>query len=175
MRSSSSILVLVINGLAVATIAMTFSCSLQGHRVAVADSSACMSPTILPGQKLRVRFFEVGRQNLNRYDIVMFHPPVAPAENWVMRVVGLPGEVIAVTNNWFSVNGAPPPRSGAPATLTLGPWLPDRLLQASSPRVWHLGQDEVLVVGDNLQVAFDGRYWGPVKLDAIVGTVSGNQ
>jgi signal peptidase I len=171
MKTRASILRSSTTALVIALMALDLGCGSLSQRFVMAKTSRSMLPTILPGQEVRVNAFDAGQQRLERYDIVVFHPPVAPAETWVMRVVGLPEDEIVLTNNSLVINGAPLSQHNAPTPLTLGPWLPDRLLQANSERIWHLAQDQVLVVGDNLQTAYDGRYWGPINMSAILGIV----
>lgn len=44
-----------------------------------------------------------------RGDVVVFRPPQKPDETWVKRVIGLPGDVIRMTNGRLSINGVETP------------------------------------------------------------------
>jgi type IV secretory pathway protease TraF len=44
-------------------------------------------------------------------------------------------------------------------------------LGSGHSKEWRLLDDEIFVVGDNLATANDSRYWGPLKVRAIIGVV----
>src|SRR5439155_26929888 len=91
-------------------------------RSAIADwnivPSGSMNPSILEGDRifvnklafgLRVPFtsWEVAHWSTpSRGDVVVFYSP-ADGERLVKRVVGLPGDTIAMTNNALLINGTP--------------------------------------------------------------------
>lgn len=90
-----------------------------------------------------------------------------------MRIVGLPGEQVVITNNLLVIDGVPLTQMDAPPPLLHGLWSPESLLSLKSQRSWILAEQEVFVVGDNLLDAHDSRYWGPVNLSMVLGVVKG--
>ena len=94
-------------------------------------------------------------RDLARGTVVVFAQPGTRDFDLVKRVVGMPGESVVVHNGQVHVNGAVLAERWAD-----GPTLPDG--------EWHLGPDEVFVLGDNRAVsAGDSRMLGPIPLDSI--------
>ncbi|MCC7358130.1 MAG: signal peptidase I [Anaerolineales bacterium] len=90
-----------------------------------------------------------------RGDVVVVQPPPAPGQAFLKRLIGLPGEFVAVEGGVVRIDGvalaepyvlAPPEYSGA----------------------WALAEDEFFVLGDNRNDSSDSHIWGPVHRAAIV-------
>lgn len=118
-----------------------------------------MQPTYHTGQRLFVTryFFD----DPSRGDVVVFHPPSPSRDDYIKRVIGVPGDHIQVRNGRVLVNGEALSESYLPAnvqTNCAGRWcdLP-------------LGPDEYYVMGDNRPNSSDSRAWGPVRESTIVG------
>ncbi len=94
-----------------------------------------------------------------RGDIIVFHFPDNPAQDFVKRVVGLPGETVEVRQGAVYVDGRKIPE----------PYLDtdDR----SNARPLSLGPEEYYVLGDNRRNSRDSRSWGAVPEDLILGKV----
>jgi len=79
--------------------------------------SNSMMPTLLTGDFILVNKFTYGlRLPINNHkvvpvgepqrgDVVVFRPPHHPDQDWIKRVVGLPGDQIGYHDNQVSVNG----------------------------------------------------------------------
>ncbi|KVV40811.1 S26 family signal peptidase [Burkholderia territorii] len=79
--------------------------------------SGSMMPTLMPGDYVLVDKFHYGVRlpiigirlttghALERGDIVVFRYPVDPTENYVKRVVGLPGDTISYQDKRLTING----------------------------------------------------------------------
>jgi len=103
-----------------------------------------------------------------RWDATVFKYPREPDLLYVKRLVGLPGEKIAIHDGGVWVNGErlnPPQRLG-----------PIRYEAGSDSRGYErrrfevtLGPDEYFMLGDNTNKSADSRMWGPVKRELIVG------
>jgi signal peptidase I len=116
-----------------------------------------------------------------RWDAVVFRNPVDPKVNYLKRIVGMPGEEIIIGDDGFLiVDGKriePPPEFSKLRYTTLPhdkniPAFERAKLWGTPARPMKLGPDEFFVLGDNTHRALDARFWGPVKRDAIIGTVT---
>ena len=87
--------------------------------------SGSMIPTLLIGDYILVNKFTYGLKlpvlgtrltegkPLQRGDVVVFHYPPNPSENYIKRVVGLPGDEVAYLNKHLTVNGQPAAQAAA--------------------------------------------------------------
>ncbi|MBI1882466.1 MAG: signal peptidase I [Chloroflexi bacterium] len=93
-----------------------------------------------------------------RGDVIVFEPPNRPGEDYVKRIIGLPGEVVEVRAGQVFINGEAltEPFEPTPGTYTM-----------SDPVVVPEGQ--VFVLGDNRNNSNDSHNWGTLPVDKIVG------
>ena len=68
--------------------------------------SGSMENTIRLGSFLVSTRFDVGAENLERYDVLIFTPPDCPDETYVKRLIGLPGETVEVRDGKVYADGA---------------------------------------------------------------------
>lgn len=96
--------------------------------------------------------------------MVVFAAPPSPGEDYIKRIIGLPGETVMVKESRISINGKILNEDYLPPEThtTVGLWSPEG-------KPVELGQDEYFVVGDNRSNSSDSRRWGPVKRKKIVG------
>ena len=100
---------------------------------------------------------------LHRGDIVLANGPGAPERYYLKRVVGMPGERLALEDGLLMINGDhlhEPYLNGLPACLST---------ECSS---WQLGNDMYFLMGDNRAHSTDSREYGPVASSAIIGRLS---
>jgi signal peptidase I len=83
--------------------------------------SDSMMPTLRDGDFIVVEKFAYGLRlpitdtkildtgEPKRGDVVVFHPPIAPSQAWIKRVVGLPGDHVTVNHDRLIINGRPVP------------------------------------------------------------------
>jgi len=95
-----------------------------------------------------------------RGEVVVLHNPTNESEFFIKRVIGLPEEQILVSDNKVFVNGERIDEA----------YLPTGISMADTPP-FQLGEEEFFVMGDNREVSFDSRSWGPLGLHQIVGVV----
>ncbi len=129
------------------------------------------------------RFLELGEPS--RGDVAVFRYPVNPAQDYIKRVIGVPGDRIVYRDKQLFVNGEPQPQ------VELGPYTgPEReagaqLLQEQlgakvygivlHPHSLELDFEYVVppqqyfVLGDNRDRSSDSRFWGPVPEENLVG------
>ena len=156
--------------------------------------SSSMMPTLLIGDFILVNKFAYGLRwpitnkkflangEPERGDVVVFRPPHHPREDWIKRVVGLPGDSIGYHDNQVTVNGRVLPyrlegvyqgtgqgeRETGADKLTEG--LPGRphfvLERGESPFApqgegdWTVPAGHYFVMGDNRDNSEDSRFWG---------------
>ncbi len=142
-----------------------------GIRAGVAQSffipSGSMKPTLQINDRLMVDKLSYHFTNPQRGDIVVFMPPndatamcgIAQKSHdaWIKRVIGLPGEKIAVKGGRVYVN-AHPLRENYIAQLPQYQWGPVTVPPSS-----------YLVLGDNRNNSCDGHYWGFLPRENLVG------
>ena len=104
-----------------------------------------------------------------RGDVVVFALPQQLLRDLIKRVIGLPGDTVALSGSGPVVTIT---NAEHPEGFTLSePYLdPANLGGASNMRVT-LGPDEYFVLGDNRHVSADSRLWGILPRKDIVGRV----
>ncbi len=115
-----------------------------------------MQPTLYEGNLLVVNKFAYKLGTPKRGDIVIFHYQGTPTEDYIKRVIGLPGDTVNISNGVVQVNGQ---------TLT-EPYI------AALPKytgTWMVPEGELFVLGDNRNLSSDSHEWGFVKQEWIVG------
>ena len=119
-----------------------------------------MEPAV--GENSWVLVFTTGfrKRAPQRFDIVRLKEPGGPDHWMIKRIVGLPGEVIALVAGELIVNGAPVAEPHA--------YCPD---PQSDNIEWWPRNDEYIVLGDNRSHSLDSRKFGPVKRSSIRGRV----
>ena len=116
-----------------------------------------MKPTLQDGEFVLVNRLAYRMGAPRRGDIIVFHFPLDPAsQDLIKRIIGLPGDSIAVSNGVVSVNGEPldEPYIAAPP-LYGGEWV--------------VPEDHLFVLGDNRNDSSDSHSWGFLPMKEIVG------
>ncbi len=133
---------------------------LQPHKIK-GDS---MQPNFPDGEflltdKVTYRFGEP-----KRGDVVVFEAPVAPGEEYIKRIIGLPGERVSVKAGKVYVNDKLLNETYLKSTVyTLGgAFLSDGQVVTVPP-------NQYLVFGDNRPASSDSRAWGFVPKQKITG------
>jgi len=121
-----------------------------------------MQPTFYTRQFLIVSRVNYLLGDPQRGDIVVFHYPGNPDEDYIKRVIGLPGETVEIRNQQVYVNG----------TALNEPYINEACTEdMCNDETWELGPDEYFVMGDNRNHSSDSRRFGPVNRRYLVGEV----
>jgi signal peptidase I len=160
--------------------------------------SESMERTLLVGDFLlvdKVAFAPAGfwgwllpYRKVARKDIVVFHFPLDSEEHVVKRVIGAPGDEVALQNGVAVVNNTPEPepydvfeRAGGdeyrdqfPRYSTddpgVDPHWREQMRGLVDSGLLHVPADTYFVLGDNRNHSRDSRYWGFVPHENIEGT-----
>lgn len=156
----------------------------------VAVSGHSMDPTLQD----RERIMAVKLSKIDRFDIVTFPAPDKPGDNYVKRIIGMPGDTVAYDNDKLLINGkevAEPYLDEYKQSLaegevftTLDTYLLDKPITPTKDDRWLtsfeltdlngineavIPEGKVLVLGDNRPVSKDGRYIGLIDMKDISG------
>jgi signal peptidase I len=121
---------------------------LRDSKVAVTNSHTQSGDRLISAKFLRPR----------RWDLIVFRYPEDPSIPYVMRVVGLPGEQVAIKNGDVWIDGA---RAKKPGDISGLVYLAHPLAEESV--TWapvQLNRGEYLVLGDFSRRSKDSRVWG---------------
>lgn len=115
-----------------------------------------MVPTLVTGEYVIVSRMSYRFNTPQRGDIIVFHFPRDPKEEYIKRIIGLPGDEVQVMNGQVYING--------------------QLLNESYVNVkmdyngtWRVPAGQLFVLGDNRNNSSDSHDWGPVPMDYVVG------
>jgi len=165
--------------------------------------SSSMMPTLLIGDFILVNKFAYGlRLPVNnrkviaigepaRGDVVVFRPPHHPDQDWIKRVIGLPGDTITYRDNQVLVNGEllqyerlgqyqgrgrGSDMTGASLLTESLPRHRHQVLEVdNSPFVdqgdgeWQVPSGSYFVMGDNRDRSDDSRFWGTLPEEQLRG------
>jgi signal peptidase I len=115
-----------------------------------------MEPTLFTGEFVIVNkmAYKLGSEKIG--DVIVFHPPNNPTEEYIKRVIGLPGDHVVIKNEKVIINDQvleEPYINAAPGYET------DIIV----------GENALYVLGDNRNNSSDSHSWGTVPLDNIIG------
>lgn len=126
-----------------------------------------MYPTLEDGEVGLMNVFSAKFTDIDRFDVVVAYNEES-GENWVKRVIGLPGDTVYAKDDVVYVNGLPIEE----------PYLDTDYVNQIRERGDYftqdfdkitLGEDEYFLMGDNRVVSYDSRRVGPFKRDDIKG------
>lgn len=125
---------------------------------------ASMEPTFSGGEYLIVDQLSYRLDDPERGDVIILRYPNDESVYFIKRVIGLPGETVEIVGASVIIQ---PADGGTPITLDQS-YIPEARLQ-NEYGVYHLGDDEYFVMGDNRRESSDSRSWGPLPAHDVVG------
>ncbi len=99
-----------------------------------------------------------------RGDVIVFRYPNDPSIFYIKRIIGLPGETVAIDRGNVTITTA----TGELLTLS-EPYIVNE--DMTYTKNVSLGVDEYFVMGDNRPNSSDSRVWGPLPAKDIIGRV----
>ena len=123
-----------------------------------------MEPTISENSWVAVLKAGFRKREPRRFDVVRLEDPRAPNRWMLKRIVGLPGEEVALRAGELFVDGMQVAEPHA--------YCPDPSPTSSDSNAeWWPREDEFVVLGDNRAASTDSRKFGSVKRASIRGRV----
>jgi signal peptidase I len=123
-------------------------------------SSSSMSPTLCAGDRVLVNLWDPDLADLQRDDLVALRPADSEVPV-VKRLVGLPGDRVAIRDGKLFVDGE----------IVREPYVDRESVDSLfyGPVVVPAGR--FLVLGDARETSIDSRSYGPVRSEALIGRV----
>jgi len=115
-----------------------------------------MEPTLHNGQYLVVSKLTYWIHPPERGDIIVFHPPNNLSEDYIKRIIGLPGERVKIREGELWIDRV---QLDEPYIPNPGPY----------SGTWDLNAGEYFVLGDNRSNSSDSHSWGMLPRENIIG------
>lgn len=127
-------------------------------------NGSSMDPTFATGQYLIIDELSYHFNEPQRLDVIVFSFPQDQKKFFIKRIIGLPGETVAITGTAVTIYN-----SEHPEGKTLDePYINENNLRSNSLKIT-LRSNEYFVMGDNRAASFDSRDWGPLERNLFVG------
>ncbi|MCL5073812.1 MAG: signal peptidase I [Actinobacteria bacterium] len=132
----------------------------QFHKV----SGSSMVPTLYTGDYLITEKITYKFKEPQRGQIIVLKNPRDESQDFIKRIIAIPGDTLQISNNTVYLNGQPlQERYLPPGTITRsGAFVTEKSLIK-------VADNQYFVFGDNREHSSDSREWGPVTKEEIVG------
>lgn len=111
-------------------------------------TSGSMETTIMTGDVVVSTRFDVKAEDIERYGILIFIPPDEPDTTYIKRVIGMPGEIIEVSNGKVYADGVELEESFLHAPMN-----------QTGDGVYEVPEGHYFFIGDNCNNSKDSRFW----------------
>jgi len=115
-----------------------------------------MEPTFSSGEFVIVNKLAYKLGTPNYGDVIVFHYPRDPEQEYIKRIIGLPGDIIRIENGHLFINDI----------AFSEPYIAEEPNYQSE---WIVPEASLFVLGDNRNKSSDSHNWGPVPMDYVVG------
>ena len=143
--------------LAVGIFLIVYLLILRPHKI----KGQSMHPNFPDGEYLLTEKVSYYRKDPQRGDVVVFKPPISEDE-FIKRVIGLPGETISVSGGKVYVNNQELKEDYIDVYTAPGAFLADG-------QTYTVPNGYYFVMGDNRPHSSDSRAWGPITKKVITG------
>ncbi len=125
--------------------------------------SSSMEMLISPGDRLFGNRLTYKFKDPERFDVVIFKYPVDEEENYIKRIIGLPGDTVTIEDAKIYINDSETPLEEN--------YLPEEWVVENDGYVFEVPEDCYLMLGDNRNNSTDSRVAevGNIKRDDIIG------
>lgn len=139
-----------------------------------------ITPSIVEGESMMPSLQDGDRiiiskvSKIDRFDEVAFHAPDSN-DNYVKRVIGLPGDEIKVEQDTLYINGEPveePYLQEAKSDFPEGFQFTHDFTLQEVAGTEQVPEGYLFVLGDNRKISKDSRYFGFISEKAIIGDVT---
>lgn len=129
---------------------------INGISARIRVDGTSMEPNLHTGEYVVVNKFayRFGQPYLG--DVIVFHFPGNPGQEYIKRVIGVPGDLVQVEQGQVYVNGAP----------IQEPYI---AAQPNYQGSWTVPANSLFVLGDNRNNSSDSHSWGMVPYSYVVG------
>ncbi len=115
-----------------------------------------MRPTLEDRSYILVNKLSFRTKLPQRGDIIVFRFPIDPEQDFIKRVIGLPGDTVDIHDGQVRINEQ----------------LLNETYIAAAPQylgTWQVPESQVFVLGDNRNNSSDSHVWGAVPEENIIG------
>jgi signal peptidase I len=116
-----------------------------------------MFPTLKNGERVLVNKLAYRFGQPATGQIIVFQSPVIPSEDWIKRVIGVPGDTVAIRHGTVYIDGR----------RLREPYVKNNYSYNYAPVKIPPGY--LFVLGDNRPYSYDSRYFGLLKESRVVG------
>ncbi len=116
-----------------------------------------MLPTLHTGNLVLVNKIDYHLESPQRGDVIVFRFPLNPSQDFIKRVIGVPGNVIKITPGHVYVNGR----------VIREPYIKYKTNYSFGPK--RVPKNEYFVLGDNRPESYDSHLWGMLPRRDIIG------
>lgn len=129
-----------------------------------------MQPTLQDGNKLVIN--KIGYQigDFDRFDVIVFH--ANESEDYVKRVIGLPGDEVAYEDDKLYINGEYYEEPYLEEFKEEGKRLTGDFTLEELTGETEVPEGQLFVLGDNREQSLDSRIFGFIDQDSVVGKVN---
>jgi len=120
--------------------------------------SQSMEPTLYPGDRVLVSKFIYRFTSPKPGDVIVFIAPNEGGRDFIKRIVAVEGDTVQVKEGRLFVNGRPYTGNFKTMPGDNSNWGPQKI-----------SKNHVFVMGDNRPNSLDGRVFGPITKDSILG------
>lgn len=154
--SSSGFINLIVDILETLILSLILFVGINAVSARIRVDGASMEPTLFSGEYVIVNKLSYRLGQPQRGDIIVFHFPRDPDQEYIKRIIGLPGDQINITGGLVYVNGQ----------LIDEPYINT---QPSYPGNWVVPDGHLFVLGDNRNNSSDSHNWGTVPMEYVIG------
>lgn len=156
-RSGSGCFSFVIDVLETLVLSLILFVAINAVSARIRVDGSSMEPTLHSGEFVIVNklAYKLGAPALG--DIIVFHFPRDPKQEYIKRVIGMPGDQVTIQDGKVFVNG----QEIVEPYISAPPVYPGN--------TWQVPEGNLFVLGDNRNNSSDSHNWGTVPTEYVVG------